>query len=375
MSRPYLAPLLGSLSLAFAVSACSEADEGGQARIASLGAPIQDGRPADGQSSIVGLQSVVGSNGNSLQTLLCTGSLIAPNLVLTARHCISRVASSQVSCGKAPFSDPLPANKVNVTTADEMPTALKGSQPNGSPNYIEASEVLVPDEGNDVCGFDVALVVLRQKVAASVAEPLEPRIDDPVDVNEAYRAVGFGATSGDGTAPGGAGVRRERTGLKSSCIEGEGSDCSLSSGSEWEGEAGVCEGDSGGPALDSKNRVIGVASRSVFEGPNQEFCRTPIYSAVAGWADWIREVALHAAEVGNYEPAEWVTARPISSGGSGGSNGQPTGDKGNASSGDDNDGSSGGGCAVRAPGGASGGLWLLGAALGLAARARRRRAG
>src|SRR5690349_9909754 len=34
---------------------------------------------------------------------LCSGSLIAPNLVLTARHCVAVTASEQVQCGSSTF--------------------------------------------------------------------------------------------------------------------------------------------------------------------------------------------------------------------------------------------------------------------------------
>src|SRR5687767_4085021 len=140
MSRPYLAPLFAPLSLALVASACAGPDDGGRARVSSIGAPIQEGSPAEGEPNIVGLQGIVERDETTVRTLLCTGSLIAPNLVLTARHCIARVASTQVSCGRAPFNDPLSTRDVFVTTADEMPNELSA--------YLPVREILVPDEGN-----------------------------------------------------------------------------------------------------------------------------------------------------------------------------------------------------------------------------------
>jgi hypothetical protein len=63
----------------------------------------------------------------------------------------------------------------------------------------------------------------------------------------------------------------------------------------------VCEGDSGGPALDAEGRVVGVASRT---GQN---CTYAIYSAVSPWGDWIVEVATRAFSLGDYDAPEWLS--------------------------------------------------------------------
>src|SRR4051812_17525536 len=38
---------------------------------------------------------------NSDRVILCSGALVAPNLVLTARHCVSRAITSTPSCDRS----------------------------------------------------------------------------------------------------------------------------------------------------------------------------------------------------------------------------------------------------------------------------------
>jgi hypothetical protein len=219
---------------------------------------------------------------------LCSASLIAPNLLLTARHCVSDVTSDQVSCGKTEASAPFAPNTFVATNASSLDNATV---------FYSVSAVSVPSNGTDICGFDIALVTLKTLVPASVATPLVPRVDRAVTSGESYSAVGYGLDM-----PGDAGIageRRERTGMTVSCAPGA---CTGAvEADEFVGQAGICSGDSGGPALDANGEVVGVVSRSADD------CNLPVYGAVAAWKDWIVGVLQQAAAQGNYTAPAWAT--------------------------------------------------------------------
>ena len=69
---------------------------------------------------------------------------------------------------------------------------------------------------------------------------------------------------------------------------------------EFLGDTGVCQGDSGGPALDAEGRVISVVSRG---GAG---CSSPIYGAVYGWAQWIKDTTASAAISAGLDVPLWT---------------------------------------------------------------------
>lgn len=217
---------------------------------------------------------------------LCTATLIAPNLLLTARHCVSaRTGDDHVLCGDAALGEPHPADAF-FTTNDPHPR-------DGSP-FFEATEVRVPAGGIDTCGYDIALVILKQNVPAGISTPAVPRIDREVLPGERYTAVGYGQ-NGDGNA---SGKRMQLAGLRIACEPGTCGEGVEST--EFRGETGICSGDSGGPALDTDGKVVGVVSRG---GPD---CSTPVYGTVTAWHDFIIETARRAAALGGYPAPFWV---------------------------------------------------------------------
>lgn len=252
--------------------------------VGTLGQPIEGGYLDDSSTAVVGMVHFAQGNFGA-----CSGTLIAPNVVLTAGHCVAQPTTEGVNCSQTKFGAPYPATTLAITT-----TTSFTQNPS---NYYRGSEVMMPPGGDDFCGRDQALLILEEPVPASEAVPRIPRVDSSLERYETYYAIGYGAQNGGSNAPSGTRFRRDN--LLVQCVA---SDCPeyYVTAEEWEGETGVCQGDSGGPALDLQDRVVGVASRGAAG------CESPVYGHVFAWGDWIKETVLYASTSAGLEPPAWA---------------------------------------------------------------------
>ena len=259
--------------------------------------PIIGGYLDTTTKGVVALAHKLHDQGHEQVLVFCSGSLLAPNLVLTARHCTTRIgdgSSESVDCAASEFTsrDPLPI----FVSAD--------SKPQSTSQLFAVKEIREAPGSSKVCGYDMALLVLSSAVPGSVATPIEPVLSDPTLVKAKFAAVGYGVQDPKDATSGATAGSRMRFDMSSVfCVGGkcpfQYSDTSLD---EFVGKSPVCSGDSGGPALDSKGRVFGVTSRGDTD------CTFALYSNVASWADFLQSTALDAATSGGYAPLPWATA-------------------------------------------------------------------
>lgn len=264
-----------------------------------LGCADTDGRPSsnppagaqthtqsiDGGSIDTETKAVVGLEAETPggSTILCSGTLISRNLVLTAQHCVAE-SLEDASCPSSSFGETF--SNVRVTTAVDV----------ADDEFVYAEEIHRP-AGDSYCGHDIALVQLRTSIPASTAKPIPPRINRPVRKHDEYAAVGYGRDSYTGWYD--TGKRRRADGQRITCL---GTECDGDMVAEESigGNGPVCAGDSGGGAIGTDRKVIGVTSRGNWK------CDETLMVDVTDWTDFIQTHAASAARAAGYEPPAWT---------------------------------------------------------------------
>lgn len=196
--------------------------------VGSTSPPIVNGTRETGLPEVVAVARVTGSGG------LCTGTVISPYAVLTAKHCVFDESNRM-----------LPASSFLVVVGDDVTRA------SGIDRSFGALEIRTTP-GNDISrdieyGNDIAIVL----TAADIGTPIREVARRGPRSGEAITIVGFGRTSG-ATEEGGVKYRG------SANVNRIGSRVFETTGTSW-----TCLGDSGGPAFVSSGEVLGITSYGI----------------------------------------------------------------------------------------------------------------
>jgi hypothetical protein len=250
---------------------------------------------------------------------LCSGVLLAPNLVATARHCVSPLASGQIDCSTSMFTELLRAADIGVTSGPTInQTSAFVSVVGGATGH---DGIIVPSDPS-VCGNDIALLILSEpiQIPQYVTPAINPPMTDQRVYSTAVTAIGYGVDSPTDTNGTSAGVRRIKSDINLSCIPNDTTftDClsdpgwlQIATANEFEGGDGTCEGDSGSGAYDQGDFnkgewvAFGVLSRGGVS-PEGGTCVGSIYTRFDAWSQLLISAAATAAAMGNYSPPSWT---------------------------------------------------------------------
>jgi hypothetical protein len=229
----------------------------------------------------------------------CSGALILPNVVVTARHCVDHTTKI-INCAQQPTFGARHTEMWVTTSPDMM---------QGSTGWHPVKAVSVPTDDH-VCGHDIAVLILNDLVPANEATPATPGVQYPMTDYDRYpsrrtTAIGYGNTGPNGFS---AGTRRIRTSIPLLCIPGdEFISCPTDfNENEFYTGDGPCEGDSGSSAFEDKSVVqgkpltFGVLSRGGDNagdaGQPATLCKGGLYTRLDKYRDLIVNAAASASK-------------------------------------------------------------------------------
>lgn len=235
--------LTGAVLIALFASACTDND-----RVEIVQAPIIGGTPATiGQYPTV--VAVLVENG---WAGLCTGTLVGPDLVLTAAHCVDPRLLG--------YSNQAQVTAATTVVFDNTADAYDTSR---GRTIQAAATIPNPQFGgeNDLGHDDIALVRLTQSVTDRDPTPIN-RLHDDAPTGVVATLVGYGMTNPNDDNS--AGTQYVLSAKPSIACSFWGNDSLLLCFDQSNG-SGICSGDSGGPAfvqVDGQLKVAGVTSFS-----------------------------------------------------------------------------------------------------------------
>jgi V8-like Glu-specific endopeptidase len=177
---------------------------------------IVDGEPTEEHDAVVYVFDTIGG-------AACSGSIVGPQAVLTAKHCVDAGSGTPRAAS---------ALRVLAGPSSSAPTA----------SYFVSEVRVVPGSWDVATGNDVAVLFLASEADE---EPLPMSFASPANLSgQTVTAVGYGMTPsgsfGDKLA-----TQKKITGVDSNFL--------------WI-EPAICPGDSGGPVIGPEGSVWGVAS-------------------------------------------------------------------------------------------------------------------
>jgi hypothetical protein len=218
--------------------------------VSATAAPIVGGQLGQaGQYPNVVALIMTGPNGSSL----CTGTLVAPNVVVTAAHCVLPQEVGVATQAEVTAATSVLFDRLSLNAGGGTIVRAANTQP--QPAF----------DINNLGQHDIGIVVLSQRVSGRAPAPII-RDANLVRAGAQVTLVGYGISSinADGTAnQDSAGTENVLTNKSTiPCASLGGSDANLICFDQSDGK-GSCNGDSGGPAFSvsgTTNTVAGVTS-------------------------------------------------------------------------------------------------------------------
>lgn len=253
-------------------------------------------------------------------TSRCTATLVAPNLVITAKHCVVEFSSEPFSCTSE--GELTPGSRGGVMGALLAPENISigvGRDPGLNPEPSAVGVQIFSTETPSICRNDIAMVLLDRQVFDVPIRPM--RLGRGNSRGDLLRVVGYGLDENS--------VFGKRNTLSGQRIAQVGESVFLADADAdpvpprtfMTAGPSLCIGDSGGPALTENEAITAVWSQLVGECGDQD--ARNFFTQIAPFEDTIVEPAFEAAG------AEPLPEIETGSGGSpateGGAGGEPSG--------------------------------------------------